>query len=136
MVTPSATVYHRVSRRRMVVMSDLHDVPDAAHRVHQLLRMTRVDLLPQPVDHHVHDVGARIEVVIPRVLGDERAGHHPSRMPHQVLEDSVLLWRQVHALARAPDLARGGVELEIADPEHRLPGLLWPPAPRPAPAPP
>src|SRR3954471_19425274 len=47
-VTPSATVYHRVSRRRIVVMSHPHDVPDAAHRVHQLLRVARIHLLAQP----------------------------------------------------------------------------------------
>src|SRR5215211_1687617 len=63
-VTPRATVYHRVSRRRMVVTSRLHDVADAAHGVHQLLRVTRVHLLAQPVDHHVHDVGPGVEVVI------------------------------------------------------------------------
>src|SRR5918995_6710224 len=60
-VTASATVYHKVSRRRMVAMSDLHDVSDATDRVHQFLRMTGVHLLTQAVDHPVDDVGPRIE---------------------------------------------------------------------------
>ena len=92
--------------------------------------MARVDLLAEPVDHDVHDVGAGIEVVVPRVLGDERPGHHPPRVPHQVLEDGVLLGRQVDGLARASDLPRAGVQLEVADPEHRLADLLGPPAER------
>src|SRR6476469_3160980 len=94
-VTARATVYQTVSRRRMVVISRLYHVPDATNRVHQLLRMPRVDFLAQPVDDHIDDVGARIEVVIPRVLGDQGPRHHPGGMPHEILEDGVLLGREL-----------------------------------------
>src|SRR5262245_28380850 len=89
-VTPRATVYQVVSRRRIVVTSTLHDVPDAANSMHHLPRVPRVDLLPQPIDHHVDDVGAGIEVVVPGVLGDERPRHDSARVPHQVFQDGVL----------------------------------------------
>src|SRR5580765_8330760 len=95
-VTARATVYQRVSRRRMVVISGFHDVPDAPHGVHQLLRVAGVDLLPQSVDDDVDDVGARVEVIVPGVLGDERAGHDLPRMAHEVLENGVLLGREIH----------------------------------------
>src|SRR3954447_26952104 len=72
-VAASATVYQRVSRRRMVAILGLHDVADAPDGVDQLLRVPGVDLLAQPVDHHVHDVGPRIEVIVPGILGDQRA---------------------------------------------------------------
>src|SRR3954447_11499842 len=72
-VAASATVYQRVSRRRIVAISGLHDVADAPDRVNQLLRVSGVHLLAKPVDHHVHDVGARIEVIVPGVFGDQRA---------------------------------------------------------------
>src|SRR3954469_23923058 len=81
-VTASATVYQKVSRRRMVAMSGLYDVPDAANGVHQLLGVPGVHLLAQPVDHHVHDVGAGVEVIVPGILGDQRPGHHPAGVPH------------------------------------------------------
>src|SRR5918995_23572 len=117
--TASATVYHKVSRRRMVAMSGLHDVPDATHRMHQFLGVAGVDFLAQPVDDHVHDVGSRIEVIVPGILGDERAGHDPARMPHQILEDGVFLGRELDPLAGTADLARFPIQLEITHPEHR-----------------
>src|SRR3712207_7747312 len=39
------------------------------------------------IDHHVDDVRSRVEVVPPRVLGDECAAHDPALMAHQILED-------------------------------------------------
>src|ERR687897_562996 len=114
-VTARATVYHRVSRRRMVVMSGLHDVPDAAHRVHQLLRVTGIDFLPEPIDNHVHDVGSRVEVIVPGVFSDQSARHHAAGVPHQILQYGVLLWSEVDPLPRASHLARRHVELQIAD---------------------
>src|SRR5688500_1110985 len=83
-VTARATVYQRVSRRRMVVISGFHDVPDAPTRVHQLLRVPGIDLLAQAVDDHIDDVSAWVEVVIPGVLGDESTRHNPPRVAHQV----------------------------------------------------
>src|SRR4029077_6375584 len=113
-VTARATVYHTVSRRRMVVISCLHHVPDATHRVYQLLGLPRIDLLAQPIDHHVHDVGAGIKVVIPGILSDRRTGHDLAGVPHEVLEDGVLLGGELDPLARPADLARGHIELEVA----------------------
>src|SRR5512138_629515 len=129
-VIPSATVYHRVSRCRIVRTSHLHDVPDAAHRVHQLLRVARVDLLAEPVDHHVHDVGAGVEVVVPGVLGDEGPRHDPAGVAHEVLQHRVLLRGEVDPLARPAHLAGGGIELELAYPEDRIANGLGPPSER------
>src|SRR6266542_583598 len=117
-VMPSATVYQKASRRRMVVMSALHHVAHAANGVDQFVRMPRVHLLAQPVDHHVNDVGAGIEVIVPGILGDQGTGHHPPRVSHEVLENGVLLGRQLDQLSGAADLAGGGVELEVCHLEH------------------
>src|SRR6476661_6245315 len=127
-VIPSATVYQKVSRWRIVCTSHLHDVSHATHRVHQLLGVTRVHLLAEPVDHHVHDVGAGIEVIVPRVFGDEGPRHDPSRVPHEVLEDRVLLGGEVDGLAGPPHAPRGGIQLEVAHPEHRVTDRLRPAA--------
>src|SRR6476646_11341749 len=88
-VIPSATVYQKVSRWRIVCTSHLHDVSHATHRVHPLLGVARVHLLAEPVDHHVHDVGAGIEVIVPGILGDEGPAHHPAGVAHQVLQHRV-----------------------------------------------
>src|SRR5947207_4774111 len=129
-VIPSATVYQKVSRCRIVCTSDLHDVSHAAHRVHQLLRVARVHLLAEPVDHHVHDVRAGIEVIIPRIFGDKGSRHDPSRVPHEVLQHRVLLGSEVDGRAGAPHAAGGGVELEVAHPEYRVADRLRPPPQR------
>src|SRR5690349_4572106 len=83
-VSVRAVAYHAVSRPRIVCISGLHHVPHAAHRVDHLRLAAVVELLAQPVDHHVDDVGAGIEVVIPRILGDQRARHHPPVVAQQV----------------------------------------------------
>src|SRR5947209_20595097 len=88
-VSARAVEYHAVSRPRIVSISGLHDVPDAADRMNQLRLAARVDLLAQPGDHYVHDVGAGIEVVIPGVFGDQRPRHDAALMACQILEDGV-----------------------------------------------
>src|SRR6185295_17367606 len=88
-VSPRATVYQSASRRRMVAISAPHDVAHAAHGVHQLFGVPRDDLLAQPVDDHIDDVGPGVEVIVPGVLGDQGPGHHSARVPHQVLQHRV-----------------------------------------------
>src|SRR5256886_3444360 len=66
-------------------MSRLHDVSHTTHRVNQLRLAGVVDLLPQPRDHHVHDVRAGVEMVVPGVFGDERPRHDAPLVAHQVL---------------------------------------------------
>src|SRR2546429_7317936 len=101
-VSASAVEYDVVSRARMVCTSGLHHVAHAAHGVDQLRLVPVIDLLAQPRDHDVHDVRPRIEVIIPGVLGDQRARHHPALMAHQVFEHGVLLGGQLHRLSPAP----------------------------------
>src|ERR1035437_6898174 len=97
----------------------LDHVTYASHGRDQLLPLARVDLLAQVVDHDVHDVRARIEVVSPRVLGDQRAAHHAPLVAAEVLEHDELLRRELHQRAAAPHLPRVEIELEIADLQDR-----------------
>src|SRR3954468_5544463 len=129
-VTASATVYQKVSRRRMVAISGLYDVPDAANGVHQLVGLSGVHLFAQPVDHHVHDVGAGVEVIVPRILGDQRPGHHPAGVAHEILQHGVLLGRELDSLPTPPDLPGLTVQLQIAHLQHRRADLLGPAAQR------
>src|SRR5262245_26206889 len=82
-VSPIAVVYQTVSRPRIVSTSFLHHVAHATHGVDQLGATAAVDLLAQPGDHHVHDVGPGIEVIVPRILGDQRTRHHASLVPDE-----------------------------------------------------
>src|SRR5260370_17481145 len=90
-VRAKATEYHAVSRPRSVCILRLHDVAYAPHRVNQL-RLTRVvDLAAQSGDHHIDDIRAGIEVIVPGVFRDERPRHHAPLLAHQVLDHPDLL---------------------------------------------
>jgi hypothetical protein len=82
--------------------------------VDQLCRAPRVDLLPKSIDDHIHDIGAGVEVIIPRVFSDQCPGHHVARVPHEVFEHGVLFRRHFDELTAAADLMCAGIELEIA----------------------
>src|SRR5215217_3350127 len=127
-VTASATVYQKVSRRRMVAMSGLYDVPDAANGVHQLMGLSGVHLLAQSVDHHIHNVGAGVEVIVPGVLGNQRAGHYPAGVPHEILQHGVLLGRELDPLPTPPDLPSLTVQLQVTHLQHRRADLFGPAA--------
>src|SRR5204862_4110518 len=112
MLKMSAVAYEMVNRPRMLSMLRPHHVSYAAHRLDQLGFFGVIDLLAQPCDDDVHDVRPGIEVIVPRVLGDQRARHDATLMPHQVLEHRVLLGRELDLLAIACDLATPRVEHE------------------------
>src|SRR5690348_18375722 len=90
-------------------------ISDAPHGGDHLVCVLRVDLFPEVVDHDIDDVRPGIEVIPPGVLCDQRAAHHASGMPHEVLEYSVFLRRELDQLAAATHLACTLVELEIAN---------------------
>src|SRR5438309_5354884 len=71
-VSTSAAEYHTVRRPRIVCISRLHDVAHAAHGVNELRLSRVIDLLAQPRDHDVHDVGPGVEVIVPGVRSEER----------------------------------------------------------------
>ena len=69
-------------------------------------------------------------MVVPGVLGDQRAGHHPAGVPHQVLEDRVLLGRELDPLPRPAHFAGAGVQFEVGHAEDGRSHLLGPAAQR------
>src|SRR5215217_5795022 len=100
-------------------MSLLQDVTHSTHRGDQLPSVAGVDLLAQMVDHDVDDVGAWIEVIPPSVLGDQRPAHHAPGVAGQILEHRVLLRCDLDGHAAPPYLARGLIDLQVADAQYR-----------------
>src|SRR5438477_1385955 len=119
MLRISAVAYQMVNRPRILSTLGANHVAHAAHRVNQLGFPGVIDLLPQSCDHHVYDVRAGIEVVVPGVFGDQCPRHHTALMPHEVLEHRVLLRRQLDALAVARDLPAAGVQHQTIHLERR-----------------
>ena len=68
----------------------------------------------------IDDVGLGVEVVVPDVLQQHRAGDHLAGVPHQVLEDTELPRLEVDRLTRPGDLVGDQIHLEIGDPQNGL----------------
>src|SRR2546425_13170626 len=88
----------------------------------QLAVLSAVDLVTQVVDVHVNEVGECMEVLVPDVLGDHRAGQYAAGMAHQGFQEGVFLGRQLDAPSPARHLAGGRIQDEILDLEE--PGRL------------
>src|SRR5262245_42473061 len=96
--TPMRRSEKRVASHARNDISDqllFDDISNTTNRRNELSAPPRIDLLAQVIDHHIHDVGPGVKVVPPGVLGDQCPAHHPPGVPHEVLEDRELLWRQL-----------------------------------------
>src|SRR5262245_19739861 len=93
---------------------DLEDIARSADRVDQLLVEGVIDLRSQAPDVHIDDVGAAVEVHVPHLLGDERAGEDLALAAEEQREESELLGGQLQALPRSHRLAAHQVHLEVS----------------------
>src|SRR6476620_4018773 len=71
------------------------DIANPAHGVQQLLVERPIDLLAQPADQDVHDVGLRIEVVLPDMRQNHRLRDDAPDVAHQVFEQRELARPQI-----------------------------------------
>src|ERR1051326_8311690 len=95
-------------------------IANAANGVDERISLLIVDLAAKPPNVDVDDVGRRIEVQIPDVLQQHGARHDLAFTAHQVLEKLELSRQQFDIAVPPPGGARHQIELEVADPKHRL----------------
>src|SRR5215207_1796468 len=93
-------------------------VADAAYRMNELLRAGCVDFFAKMIDDYVDDVGARVEVVAPCVFGNQRAAHHTSGVPHEILQHRVLFRRELDGRSSALYFTRVEMQFQICDLER------------------
>src|SRR5581483_2171198 len=101
-------------------LSIAQPIADAAHRVQQSRLEPGIDLLPEPAYMHVYDIGLRVEMVLPHVFEQHRAGHHLAGMAHQVFEQFELAPLQLDLPAAARDPMRQEVDAQVGDGQHGL----------------
>src|SRR3954466_15830411 len=94
-------------------------IAGAAHRLELRDAERAVDLVAQVADVDVDDVRAVLVVVVPGVLEQLVAREDLAGVAHERLQELELLGRQVYLAVAPPDPAGGGVELQVADLEHR-----------------
>ena len=84
-------------------------------------------------DQHVDRIGDGIEVVVPDPLQDLAPAHHPVRIAHQVLEQSVLAGGEPDRVTRPAGGPAGGVEFEVGQAKDNVQRLRGPAGQRPEP---
>ena len=107
-----------VERRTAGAISRPQLITRAAHRMQERAGKAFVDLLAQPADMHVGDVGVGVEMEIPHALQQHGAGHDLVDMLEQIFEQPVFARLQVDRLARAPHAVGEQVHLQIV--AHQL----------------
>src|SRR6516164_5456898 len=88
-------------------------VASAAHRVEERLREALVDFRSQSRNVHVDDICLRIEMIIPDIFQQHRAGDDLAGMPHEIFEQAKLPGLQLYFLAGATYFVRQAVQLQI-----------------------
>src|SRR4029077_2191981 len=105
---------------RSVLVRSTDAKPDAADGVDERIGLLAVDLPAHASDVNVDDVGRGVEVQIPHVLQQHRAGDDLALVAHEVLENLKFARQQLDLLPAARHRSRDQVELEIADAQHRF----------------
>ena len=80
----------------------------------QRLIRTDVDLLPELIHVHLHDIASRIEIDIPDLVEDLRLRHHLVRMTDQVFQQRELPVAQVDLLAAPLHLPAAQIDIQVA----------------------
>src|ERR1700683_821546 len=96
----------------------LQSVPDAPHRVNQLVFARCVHLLAQTIDVHVHHARSLDQRDFPDLLDDFGTRHALSGVAHQVFQQRKLLRREIGLSARPLHRTLKPAQLEVLDAQH------------------
>jgi hypothetical protein len=88
------------------------------HRRDQRRVPWSIDLLAQPRDMHVDEVGARIEIIPPHAFEDDLPRDDLAGIAHQEFQQAELHVQQPHRIAIDAHLAPDQVHLDRSAPQH------------------
>src|SRR6185369_9337711 len=83
--------------------SSCEHIARAANGMEQRLVETFLELAPQAADVNVDNIGARVEMIIPHLLEQHCAGHHPALVAGEIFEKQIFARLQLDLLAGAAD---------------------------------
>src|SRR5579864_8542173 len=95
-------------------------IADASNSGDQRIGLLIVDFAAQPPNVNVDDVGCRIEMQIPNILQQHGTGHDLAFTAHKIFEQLELPRQQFDIAAPPLGGPRHQIELEVANPQHRL----------------
>src|SRR2546423_4764742 len=85
--------------KRFIVAFHREAIACATHRMDELHLERIVDLPPQVANIDIDDVRLVVDLVVPDMIGDQRAGEDMVRRSHQAFQDRILFGGQVDQLA-------------------------------------
>src|ERR1700738_5146633 len=107
-------------------------VAGAWDRLDQRIREALVHLFAQPVDMHVDDVAARLEIIVPGGLQQHRARDDLAGVADQLFQQEEFATLKVDQPSRSRHSPADRVELKVAYPQDRAAtGAVGPAAKRP-----
>src|SRR5271156_493793 len=80
---------------RGISLRPTEDITRASHGVDQLRQPALFEFSPKPSDMNIDHIGLRVVMIAPNLLEEHRSGNHPTRMSHQILEQTVLARQQL-----------------------------------------
>src|SRR5205807_3870405 len=100
----AAGVFLRSSKRTIVRRPQT--VTGASHGVQQGAVEIPIDLLAQPADVNVDDVGLRVEMIVPDMFEQHRSGDDVAGIAHQIFEKAKFARQYLDRLVAAPHGSR------------------------------
>src|ERR1700694_2452827 len=110
--------YHSASRKLIVLRNGSRapeNISDSPDGMNNLCGKIPVDLVAQPADQHVNDVGLRIEAVVPDVFQNHCFRHRTARITHQIFEQGKFARLQLEPVVPPLRLAGEQIENQFAD---------------------
>src|SRR4051812_46357232 len=124
-ISPNTAIANSASRKveeRSVLTRSTETISDAANGMDQRIGLGIVDLAADAADIDVDDVGGGIEMQVPDVLEQHRAGDDAPLVADKIFEQLEFARQQWDLPAAAAGTACDQVDGEVADPQHGLLG--------------
>ena len=94
--------------------SRAENIAGAAQGVDEFLIEIAIHFIAQPADQHVHDIGLRIEGVVPNVFENHRLRDDAPRIAQKIFEEGKFARLELDFFAIARDLAREQIKCQTA----------------------
>ena len=91
----------------------LHDISEPPDGVNQFFGKRLIDLFTQAAHSRFHNIGLRVEIVLPHMLHDHGLGNHSARISGQVFQKRKLQRLNVNPFAAPINFARQQVNHQV-----------------------
>src|SRR6516225_3846801 len=110
----------KVLTRSEVLARSADTIPDSADSMNQRIGLLAVDLAANAADIDVNDIGRGIEVNVPDMLQQHRAGNNAIFVANEIFEQLELAREQFDFPSAPAHGSRDEIHLQVTDAQHRF----------------